>query len=147
MNLQTAPGCIKVLAAETEKHTETRGSPWAEYGKDLPSAEGPSPGIVCREEAAGFWKESTKINSNSSQGSRFSYEIEIFSLLSPRRSWNGYKCLTLIRKTILVSSWEVNAPVMLADGWGLQEENSGLVSEHSSGVRDWFPLGWCLLSQ
>lgn len=123
------------------------GCPWAEYGKDLPSAEGLSPGIVCREETPGSWKESTKINSSSSQGSRFSYKTEIFSLLSPRRSWSGYKCLTLIRKTLLVSSQEVNAPVVLAGRWGLQKENSGLVSEHSSGMRDCFPLSWCLLSQ
>lgn len=27
MNLQTAPGCIKVLSTETEKHTETQGLP------------------------------------------------------------------------------------------------------------------------
>lgn len=146
MNLQTELGCIKVLITETEKHTDTRGSPWAEYGKDLPSAEGLSPGIVYSEEAAGSWKESTKVNRNSSQGSRFSYKTEIFSLLSPRRSWSGYKCLTLIRKTLLVSSLEVITPVVLAGGWGLQKANSGLVSERSSGMRDWFPLGWCLLS-
>lgn len=128
----------RYLLLKTEKHMETRGSPWAEYGKDLLSAEGLSPGIVCSEEAAGSWKESTKINSSSSQGSRSSYKTEFFSLLSPS---SGYKHLILIRKSLLASSLEVNAPAVLAGIWGLRKENSDLVSELSSGVRDWFPLG------
>lgn len=106
MNLQTAPGCTKVLPAETEKHMQTTGSPWAELWQGFTFCWGLLPGIVCSEEAAGSWKKSTKINSNSSQRSRFSYKTEIFSLLSPKRLWSCYKCLALIRKILLVSSLE-----------------------------------------
>lgn len=71
----------------------------------------------------------------------------LFSL-SPRRSWSGHKCLTVIIKSLLASLLEMVTPRPLAGGLGFQQANSGLMSVPVPGWEtDLLWAGVCRVSQ
>lgn len=145
MNLQTALGCIKVLTTETEKRRKPESLPGLNMARIYLLLRVFPQALCVGRRLLALDRKAPKLIVRAAREADFLTKQKSFLFCPTRRSRSGYKCLTLIRKTPLVSSLEVNAPVVLAGGWGLQKANSSLVSEHSSGVRDWFPLDLCQL--
>lgn len=123
------------------------GSPWADPGRDLPSAEGLSLGVVCCKEAAGSGKESAKVNSNTSQEAAFLTKQKPF-LSVPQEVMEWLQVLDLNQKKsfgILIGS---DYTLSISRWMGISKGKFGFnVRAHSSRVRGWSPPGWCLLSQ